>query len=66
MKRNRRISIGVVILAILGGAGCDQADTDAEDRGDAAVELCRGHGGVAALDDDIVVCRDQSVHRGEA
>jgi hypothetical protein len=65
MKRNRLIAIAVAVLAIAIGAGCDEGETEAEERGAAAVELCRGHGGVAALDDDIVVCRDQTVHRGE-
>lgn len=64
MKRRGLIAI-VTAMAIAGAIGCDEADTEAEERGAKAVELCRGHGGVAALDDDIVVCRDQSVHRGE-
>ena len=50
---------------MVGGVGCDEGDSRAEERGATAVELCRGHGGVAALDDDIVICRDQTIERGE-
>jgi hypothetical protein len=64
LKRNGPLAIAVAIIAIAGGAGCDEADSEAEDRGAAAVELCEGHGGVAALEDDVVICRDQSAHQG--
>jgi hypothetical protein len=30
-----------------------------------AVEACRGHGGVVAFDDDIVICRDHTVWEAE-
>jgi hypothetical protein len=53
------------ILAMVGGVACDEGSSRAEERGATAVELCRGHGGVAALDDDIVICRDQTIERGE-
>lgn len=53
------------ILAMVGGVACDEGGSHAEERGATAVELCRGHGGVAALDDDIVICRDQTIERGE-
>jgi hypothetical protein len=39
-----------------------------EERDARAVEACRGHGGVAAFDDDIAICRDQTfqeVGRGD-
>lgn len=65
MKRNGLISLALASLAVASGVGCDESDSQAEERGKAAIELCRGHGGVAALDDDIVICRDQSVHEGE-
>jgi hypothetical protein len=29
------------------------------------VQACRGHGGVSAFDDNIVICRDQSFHEAE-
>jgi hypothetical protein len=65
MERNRLIATAVAVLAIAGAAGCGQENTEAEERGDRAVELCQGHGGVSALDDDIVICRDESVQVGE-
>jgi hypothetical protein len=39
--------------------------TATTDRGRRAVGACRGHGGVSAFDDDIVICRDQSFHEAE-
>jgi hypothetical protein len=64
MSKKGVLSIAVALTA-LGAGGCAESDSKAEERGSIAVELCEGHGGVAALDDDIVVCRDQSVHQGE-
>jgi hypothetical protein len=60
MKRNALITVAIAILASLGG-GCGEANTDAVARGEAAVELCQGHEGVAALEDDVAICRDHSV-----
>jgi hypothetical protein len=61
MKRNAVISVATTIVAASLGGGCGEANTDAVERGEAAVELCRGHGGVAALEDDVAICRDRSV-----
>jgi hypothetical protein len=58
--------LGVVILAVLaaaGVAGCGESASD--DRGATAVGLCRDHGGVVALEDEIVICRDQTAHTDE-
>jgi hypothetical protein len=61
MKRNAVIPVATAILAASLGGGCGEANSDAIERGEAAVELCRGHGGVAALEDDVSICRDHSV-----
>lgn len=52
----------VVALLSLGFAGCGEAVDELSERGSAVVDLCRGHGGVAALEDDLVICRDQTFH----
>lgn len=44
-------------LAAAGLSGC--GDSEPTDRGAAAVTLCKGHGGVIAFDDEIVICGDQ-------
>jgi hypothetical protein len=62
MRRNGVVIVAIAILAATFGGGCDEANSDAEERGEAAVELCEGRGGVAAFDDDIAICRDHSVH----
>ena len=55
------------MLALAGAAGCgsDGSSGDREERSVSAVDECRGHGGVSAFDDDIVICRDQSFHEAE-
>jgi hypothetical protein len=56
-------------LALAGAAGCgtEGASRDREERSTQAVNECRGHGGVSAFDDDVVICLDQtsSSERGE-
>jgi hypothetical protein len=48
-------------LALLVAAGCaSDGSGEREDRAASAVNECRGHGGVEAFDDEIVICRDQS------
>lgn len=49
----RPLLLGAVIAA-LAAAGCG------DDRGRDVVNACLDHGGVVALDDDVVICRDQS------
>jgi hypothetical protein len=50
---------GVALLAIAIVTGCN--DSQSAERGSAAAELCRGHGGIVAIEDEIVICRDQMV-----
>ena len=61
MKRNAVIPVATAIVAAALGGGCGEENSDPVERGEAAVELCRGHGGVAGLEDDIAICRDHSV-----
>ena len=49
-------------VACAAGCGSEGASQDREERSTQAVDECRGHGGVSAFDDDIVICRDQSYH----
>jgi hypothetical protein len=53
------------VLATFAGCGSDLASSP-EERASSAVRECRGHGGVAAFEDDVVICRDQTTkdHRG--
>jgi hypothetical protein len=56
-------------LAVAGAAGCgsEGGTRDREERSRQAVNQCRGHGGVSAFDDDVVICVDQTStsERGE-
>jgi hypothetical protein len=56
------IRIAPVLLAAVALAGCSSQDSSEarEERASRAVAECRGHGGVAAFDDDAVICADQS------
>jgi hypothetical protein len=68
--RMRRLAVpAAAVLVAAGTAGCgsEGASQDREERSTRAVEECRGHGGVSALDDDVVICLDQtsSSERGE-
>jgi hypothetical protein len=49
-------------LAIASAAGCgsEGSSRDWEERSMEAVSECRGHGGVSAVDDDVVICTDQT------
>lgn len=53
----------LALVAAFGASAC--GDSEPEDRGAAAVTLCRPHGGVIAFDDEVVICRDQTSHRIE-
>jgi hypothetical protein len=63
---NRRvlIPIGVALLAATGVTSCGDSGSSG-DRGSSAVGLCRGHGGVVAIEDEIGICRDQTVQDAE-
>jgi hypothetical protein len=55
------IVIGVLSLATFAGCASDETSSR-EDRASSAIEECRDHGGVGAFDDDVVICRDQTVN----
>jgi hypothetical protein len=61
VRQLRRIAIVIVVLAlaILTGCGSDEAASP-EERVSSVVEECREHGGVSALEDYVVICRDQT------
>jgi hypothetical protein len=51
------------LLSLAGFAGCASDETSSRgDRAASAVEECRGHGGVGAFEDDVVICRDQTAN----
>ena len=55
-----RVALAMCLLCAAGPAGCGQSGDN--DRGARSVGLCRDHGGVVALEDEIVICRDQTYH----
>jgi hypothetical protein len=69
VSRNALFHTAVAILAAAAVAGCgeDGSSSDRESRSADAVNECRGHGGVTAFDDDVVICADQTSNeaRGE-
>jgi hypothetical protein len=63
VNKTQLIAMIATLLAIAPLAGCgEEASTDREERGLSAVEECSGHGGVAAFEDDVVICRDQTAN----
>jgi hypothetical protein len=46
--------------AALAGCSSPEASESRDERGSNAVDLCRGRGGVTALEDNVVICRDQT------
>jgi hypothetical protein len=56
-----------LVLASAAGCGAEGSSRDREERSTRAVDECRGHGGVSAFDDDVVICLDQTYtsERGE-
>jgi hypothetical protein len=69
MRMRQLVAPAIAMLAVSGAVGCgsDGSSQDREERSTQAVDECRGHGGVGALDDDVVICLDQtsSSERGE-
>ena len=65
MRRRRSISSSVVAALIVGlviaGCGSDSVSSRAE-RSAGVVDACRDNGGVAAFDDDSVICADQTAN----
>jgi hypothetical protein len=69
MSTEKRAWIAVAAVAVTAASGCasdqDPGSGTPEDRGSTAVEDCRSHGGVIAFEDDVVICRNQTVPNGE-
>jgi hypothetical protein len=61
MRIRQPAVLATVALAAASFAGCAEgASEDREERSTQAVNECRGHGGVSAFDDDVVICVDQT------
>jgi hypothetical protein len=62
MRMRQLVVPAAAMLAVAGAAGCgsEGASADREERSRQAVDECRGHGGVIAFDDDVVICVDQT------
>ena len=60
--RMRQLVVPAAALALAGAAGCgaEGSSQGREERSRHAVDECRGHGGVSAFDDDVVICVDQT------
>jgi hypothetical protein len=58
--RQVALPVAVIVLAAAPGCGTEGRSSDREERSRDAVSECRGHGGVAAIDDDVVICVDQT------
>jgi hypothetical protein len=69
MRMRQLVAAAAAVLALAGTVGCggEGASRDREERSTQAVEECRGHGGVGAFDDNVVICVDQTStsERGE-
>ena len=52
-------AVALTVISAAGVAGCGST-SEADDRGASVIGVCRGHGGVVALEDEIVICRDQT------
>ena len=67
MRMRQLVAPAAAVLALAGTMGCgdEGSSQDREERSMQAVDECRGHGGVSAFDDNIVICRDQSFHEAE-
>jgi hypothetical protein len=62
MRIPHSVAVATVVLALAGVVSCgeDGSSSDREARSTRAVNECRGHGGVAAMEDDVVICVDQT------
>jgi hypothetical protein len=54
------LAAAMLVVASVAGCGTNGSSADREERSANAVRECRGHGGVSALDDDVVICLDQT------
>jgi len=64
MRAKVRTTLAVIAAGALAGCASSASSQDREERGASAVELCRGNGGVAAFDDDAVICNDETSSDG--
>jgi hypothetical protein len=65
LNRHERQLIAIVnaLLALATFLGCASDDPSSRvDRASRAIQECRGHGGVGAFEDDVVICRDQTTN----
>jgi hypothetical protein len=62
MRMRQLLVPAAAVLALAGTVGCgaEGASGDREERSRQAIDECRGHGGVSAFDDDVVICLDQT------
>src|SRR5918997_1896992 len=61
MRMRQVVVVPAALLALaVSGCGEDGSSGDREERSADAVNECRGHGGVSAFDDDVVICVDQT------
>ena len=63
MKIRKKGSLAAVALAASLAAACGGSDSNGSDRVErsaSTIDSCRDHGGVAAFDDDAVICEDQT------
>jgi hypothetical protein len=62
MRMRQLVVPAAAALALAGTAGCatEGSSQDREERSTQAVDECRGHGGVGAFDDNVVICVDQT------
>lgn len=69
MRMRQLAAPAAAVLALAGASGCgaEGSSQDREERSNQAINECRGHGGVSAFDDDVVICVDQTSvsERGE-
>jgi hypothetical protein len=54
------IAVLLSAMALVVGCGASQSSSDRSERVSRVTEACNGHGGVAAFDDEAVICEDQT------
>jgi hypothetical protein len=63
VNKGQLIVLVGVVLSLASCAGCASDEpSSGEERASSAVAECRGHGGVGAFEDDVVICRDQTTN----
>jgi outer membrane murein-binding lipoprotein Lpp len=63
VNKRQLIAIVSAVVSFATFAGCASDEPSSrEDRASSAVQECRGHGGVGAFEDDVVICRDQTTN----